>query len=270
MSQALSVGQQSQQDGSSEYLLFRVGKQVFGMQMRHVNYVAQMTNGFAYSGSSAESHFVFDGQPVSYISVWDKLGLESEYLEYEKMLAMLPQRLNDHVEWMGALAESLRSGRPFTKARNPYECAFGKWYYARSSDDKRLAMLLDQFEQPHAQIHALADQLLALSAEGKGQAALHRYEEAEHTTLAMLKKLFHNTEALVADLQRRVAIIVSDGQDRCALGVDGIIDIVSIPVDRVRANNQWDKKHPVQSVTAGMLVLDDGHIAPIVDWLNFA
>jgi chemotaxis signal transduction protein len=270
MGQALTVGQLSQQNASSEYLLFRVGKQIFAMQMCHVNYVAQMGNDFAYSGNHVESHFVFDGQPVSYISVWDKLGLESEYLEYEHLLAMLPQRLNDHVEWMRALAESLRSGAPFTKARNPYECAFGKWYYAHRSDDKRLSMLLDQFEQPHAQIHALADQLLALSAEGKSQVALHRYEEAEDTTLAMLKKLFQTTEALVAELQRRVAIIVSDEQDRCALGVDGIVDIVNVPPDRVRANNHWDKKHPVQSVTAGMLVLEDGSIAPIIDWLNFA
>lgn len=270
MSHALSVGQNNQQNGLSEYLLFRVGKQTFSMQMGHVNYVAQMSNDFAYAGKHAESHFVFDGQPVSYLSVWDKLGLESEYVEYANLLAMLPQRLNDHVEWMAALAESLRSGVPFTKARSPYECAFGKWYYAHRADDRRLSILLDQFEQPHAQIHALADQLLALSAEGKSQAALQRYEEAEHTTLAMLKKLFHSTEALVADLQRRVAIIVSDGQDRCALGVDGIVDIINVPADRIRANNHWDKKHPVQSVTAGMLVLDDGHIAPIINWLSFS
>lgn len=253
---------------SHEYLLFKLGQQTLSMPMQQVNHVAQMASEFTYRGDTMAAHFVFSGQPLSYVSLWDKLGQNSLYIEYENMLAMLPQRLNDHLEWMGALSTSIRTGVPFAKARSPYECAFGKWYYAHRSDDRRLSLLLDQFEVPHARIHGLADRLLALSESGDVDEAMRQFDDAEHTTLAQLKGLFQSTADLVKDLQRRVAIIVSDetGAPVCALGADAISDIVNVPAEQVRPMGRLDHQHPSASLMAGMLVLDDSRVVPIMDW----
>jgi chemotaxis signal transduction protein len=133
-----------------------------------------------------------------------------------------------------------------------------------------LSLLLQQFETPHAAIHALADTLLKLSANGHITEAVQAYEEAEHTTLASLIKLFKSTEILVTELQRRVAIIVSSEGERCALGVDGIIEIANISSNNIRKSSKIDLRNPRNHATSGVLILNNQQIVPILDWQSLA
>lgn len=248
-------------------LLFKLGARSFAVPLADVRYVSPMPADFAASGENAADHFVFEGSPLTYVSLWDRLHLGSEYAEYSEMQAMLPQRRQDHLDWMAALEGSLRSGTPFAKARDPRQCAFGKWYYAHSSQDRRLNLLLGQFEQPHATIHALADRLLALAESGRGNEALQAFEEARSTTLATLMRLFDAAQELVVELQRRIAVIVSDGDDTCALGADGVRDIVDVPADGLKPNTGAIGR--AGAVTTGLIVLDDRSVIPLLNWRMF-
>lgn len=247
-----------------EILLIKVGGRRFGVPLAHVRYVAPMPADFVSRGNDAEDYFVFEGEPLSYVSLWDLLGVPSDYAEYEEMQSMLPQRRQDHLDWMGALEDSLRSGTPFTKARNPRECAFGKWYYAHHSRDRRLSLLMGQFDAPHATIHNLADRLLGLAEGGQRDVAMSAFEEARNTTLATLMRLFDSAIALVEDLQRRIAVIVADGSDTCALGADGVLDIVDIPPERFKADANAAR------ATAGLAILEDQSVVPMLNWQAFS
>lgn len=249
-----------------DVLLIRLGDRDFGIPLAQVRYVAPMPAGFVSRGAKAADHFVFEGSPLPYVPLWDRLGQDSSYAEYEEMLAMLPQRRQDHIDWMGALEESLRGGADFAKARNPRECAFGKWYYAYRSRDRRLSLLLGQFEHPHAIIHGLADKLLALVQQGKAQEAMQLFEEARNTTLAKLMQLFDAAQKLVVELQRRIAIIVSDGNDTCALGADGIRDIVNVPAEHVKSGRAGGI---TSKSTSALIVLDERNVVPLINWPVF-
>jgi chemotaxis signal transduction protein len=246
-----------------EILLIRLGDRNFGVPLAQVRYVSPIPADFASHGARAADHFVFEGSPLPYVSLWDRLGLTSCYGEYEEMQAMLPQRRQDHLDWMGALEEAIRGGGAFAKARNPRECAFGKWYYGYRSQDRRLALLLGQFEQPHAVIHGLADTLLGLVEQGQGGEAMNRFEEARHTTLAKLMQLFDAAQRLVVELQRRVGVIISDGETTCALGADGIRDIVSVSADQVKSGKAGGL---ASRATSALIVLDDRNVVPLLDW----
>ncbi|MRR49434.1 MAG: hypothetical protein EG825_00740 [Rhodocyclaceae bacterium] len=137
-----------------EILLIRLGGRRYGLPLADVVYVATLTPAFRSQGDNCETHFVFEGEPIGYVSLWDALRQPSEYAEYEEMIASLPQRKQDHLDWMAALERSIHGSEPFSKARDPRACAFGKWYYGYTPKDRRLAMLLAQFERPHNQIHA--------------------------------------------------------------------------------------------------------------------
>ena len=254
--------------GDLQVLLIRLGTRTFGVPLDHVRYVATLPADFVCYGEATEAHFVFEGSPLAFVSLWNLLGQKSEYAEYEEMLAMLPQRRQDHLDWMNALDESIRSGASFAKARNPRECAFGKWYYGQHSKDRRLSLLLGQFEIPHATIHGLADRLLALSESGQRAAALQAFEEARDTTLAKLMKLFDSAQALVVELQRRIAVIVADGDDICALGADGVRDIVDIPAERIKPNT-GNGIGAGSKATAALIILDDRNVVPLLNWRNF-
>lgn len=247
-----------------EILLIRIGGRRFGVPLAHVRYVAPMPSAFVSCGEGREDYFVFEGEPLTYVSLWDLLRLQSEYAEYEEMQAMLPQRRQDHLDWMSALEDSLRNGTTFAKARNPRECAFGRWYYSHHSRDRRLSLLMGQFEAPHAAIHNLADRLLGTAESGQGNAALAAFEEAQNTTLATLMRLFDSAIALVEELQRRIAVIIADGDNTCALGADGVLDIVDIPPERF--------KHDVNvtRATAGLAILEDQTVVPMLNWQAFS
>lgn len=252
--------------GELEVLLISLGARSFGVPLSHVRYVAPMPADFGCCGGDAEDHFVFEGSPLTYVSLWDRLGLQSEYAEYGEMQSMLPQRRQDHLDWMAALEDSIRNGTSFAKARDPHQCAFGKWFYGYRAKDRRLALLLGQFETPHAVIHALADRLLGQAEAGQRGEALQAFDEAKNTTLAMLMKLFDLAQQLVAELQRRIAVIVADGDDTCALGADGVRDIVTVSADRIKQGRAADTG---TSATSALIVLDERNVVPLIGWRSF-
>lgn len=253
-------------DRDFDALLFRLGSRTFAVPLAEVRYVAPIPADFAAIGANVADHFVFEGSPLSYISLWDRLALPSEYAEYADMQAMLPQRRQDHLDWMTALEDSIRQGTPFAKARDPRQCAFGKWYYAHASQDRRLNLLLGQFETPHAVIHSLADRLLTLAEAGRQSEALLAFEEAENTTLATLMRLFDSAQELVVELQRRIAVIVGDGEQNCALGADGVRDIVNVPAGGLKPNAGM---HSAARATTGLILLDDRNVIPLLNWRMF-
>ncbi|MCK6412278.1 MAG: CZB domain-containing protein [Azonexus sp.] len=242
-----------------EVLLIQVGSKTFALPLAAVRYIDRMPPEFCSSGAGVEDYFVFEEEALSFISLWDRLGQDSAYAEYDAMQQMLPQRRQDHLDWMSALEHSLRSGAPFSKARNPHDCAFGQWFYAYRPSDRRLSLLLSQFEQPHAIIHGLADRLLAMVDHGQQAAALAEFETARDTTLATLMQLFDSASQLIVELQRRIAVILGSGEQARALGADAVRDIVLVPPERCKSPHG---SGPV----AGLILLDDGHLVPLIDW----
>jgi len=246
-----------------ELLLFRLGAKTFALPMGQVQYIMPLPGDFDHGGQQGQHgarHVVFDDQPVTYLSLWERFGENSLYAEYEALQALLPQRRQDHLDWMNALESSIHSGEPFTKARDPRQCAFGKWYYASQFNDRRLTLLLGQFDTPHAHIHSLADKLLGLAETGGKEEALRRFNEERHTTLDLLLNLFDKAQSLVIELQRRIAIIVREDENLCALGADAVRDIVSLPAERL------SYQHNASGTLAGLAILDTQEVVPLLDW----
>ena len=84
-----------------------------------------------------------------------RLGMTSCVQESESYAAMLDQREEDHRQWLNELELSVKEKRAFKLARDPRECAFGKWYYAYdpfTSTNRCLALdqTLIKFENLHS------------------------------------------------------------------------------------------------------------------------
>lgn len=250
-----------------DLLLINLGSRCFGVPLADVRYICSMPPSFAGYGPATNQHFVFQDNPLPYVSLWNLLGLTSEYAEYEAMLESLPKRRQDHIDWMNALEDAIRHGTTFAKARNPRECAFGSWYYGYRTQNMRLSLILHQFEHPHEHIHHLADKLLGLVEAGQGDQALRQFREAKETTLAELLTLFDMAQGLVANLQRRIAVIVDDGDDACVIGADGVRDIVAVSPERIKPST-CKTSHARQD----LIVLDDQTVVPLIDaqWRGFA
>lgn len=247
-----------------DVLLIKLGGRCFGLPLSEVRHICGISPNFASYGVKVEDHFVFQDKPLPYISLWNVMGLTSEYAEYEETQAMLVQRRQDHIDWIHALEDAIRNNTTFSKARNPRECAFGKWYYSYSTRNQRLLSVMRYFERPHTEIHQLADRLLGLVEAGQHSDALHTILESKNTTLSELLRLFDSTQELLTDLQRRIVVIAVDGDDACALGADGVRGIVAVPIERIKQGQGAGVQ-----VMSALIILDDQTIVPLINWRTF-
>lgn len=132
----------------------------------------------------------FMGQPVP---VFDTSLLLDQRCTTEvnaELIQILHDRERDHEDWLAALNSALENNTPFTKPRDPSQCAFGKWYDSFESENGDLMRILASFDRPHTRIHSLADSLLNQAAEGDLKGALDTLQYERKTTFDHLKKLF--------------------------------------------------------------------------------
>lgn len=171
----------------------------------------------------------FQGAVVPVLDFAHRLGIPSGIDSKTEPLNVMTQREQDHVEWINALEVSIKTGVAFTKATNPKECAFGKWYSKFETRDETLQELLTSFEEPHNAIHALGDELISLRDNGKEAEALEILSHARSTTLRRLRALFNRVKDQINGGMRQVLLFVTlDGKTpRYALMIDEINDVMN-------------------------------------------
>lgn len=170
----------------------------------------------------------FEGQPVPLIDFAEWTGGKAVYRNNLSLIKVLEQREQDHLEWMDALEHTLRTGVPFTKAKDPHQCAFGRWYDTFHADDEMLADLMKDFDEPHQRIHALADKLLALQEEQGLEAALALFQREKAFTLARLQELFADARDRLRTITRPVLVyLVKKDGELVAVRLNALSDIES-------------------------------------------
>jgi chemotaxis signal transduction protein len=151
-----------------------------------------------------------------------RLGATRRAKETDDTVALLEAREADHVRWLDALVESIRTTQPFTLARDPHGCAFGKWYDQYVPPTMTLKYQLAKFDAPHRRIHALASEAEALAASAGTDSALRLLEDHRSTTLAHMRGLFQDTRALVQHDVREIIVVHESGHQLLGLVVDDI------------------------------------------------
>lgn len=171
----------------------------------------------------------FQGSIVPVLDFAHRIGVPSGMDSKSALLTILTERENDHIEWVNSLENTIKTGVAFTKATNPNECAFGKWYSHFDTRDETLKELLESFDEPHKKIHALAEALITLRDNGKQDEALERLVHERATTLRRLRALFGRARDQIQSGMRQVLLFITlDGKTpRYALMIDEINDVMN-------------------------------------------
>ena len=215
-----------------DYLSFRHGQQHYAIPIASVRFItADNTLQFTRvaTGDGLQRDMVeFEGKACIVRSLASLLGQDSAQGEIQLLIELLHAREKDHVDWLEALEQSLVNSVEFTKARDPNQCAFGRWYNDFSTDNLMLSQLMEKFDAPHRRIHALADELLTLRDQGKTDQALSIIEEHKRTTLIRLQSLFADARQMVSTSIRPTVIMIQDDQGQIVgLKVDDIGEVFS-------------------------------------------
>jgi len=232
-----SNGNSGKMDQERQIFTFFVEDMMFGLDVEHVLMLGQDVNDIqripieerGFCGVTK-----FQGAIVPVLDFAHRLGIPSGMDSKTELLNTLTMREQDHVEWLNELEKSIKTGDAFTKATNPKECAFGKWYSKFETRDETLKELLSSFEDPHNAIHALGEELIALRDVDKQAEALEKLAHARATTLRRLRALFTRAKDQISGSMRQVLLFVTlDGKTpRYALMIDEINDVMNFtPAD---------------------------------------
>ncbi len=217
---------------------FWVGDSLFAINLDNVLSVEQDNSAIQpdpFEGRGSLGIVKHHGVPVRVFDFARFLGIDSCGEQKEALISTLVAREQDHIDWLDALEHSIKTNEPFTKARDPHQCAFGKWYDHFETRDEELKEIMQQFDAPHKRIHALADRLLNLKDKGQAEQALEELCLERGTTLVELRRLFDRARGQIHDSIRSVLLFVTiDGKGpRVALRLNEISDMVSFTPEQI-------------------------------------
>lgn len=173
------------------------------------------------------------GKVLPLVDLRLRMDLPSALEDVEQMIAMLVAREQDHVHWLRELLRAVTEGRPFTLARDPTECAFGKWYYSYKPEDIGFASVMYRFEMPHRRIHAIADAVLKYAEQGEHAKAKELILRTETGDLHTVVNLFAEARTAFREAHKEVAIVLTDGRRHLSLTVDSVASVEAISEDRI-------------------------------------
>ncbi len=173
------------------------------------------------------------GKVLPLVDLRVRLGLPSALEDVEQMITMLTAREQDHIHWLRELLGAVTEGRPFTLARDPAECAFGKWYYSYKPEDIGFASVMYRFETPHRRIHAIADSVLKLTEQGEHNKAKEIILRTEKGDLHTVVSLFAEARTAFRESHKEVAIVLTDGRKHLSLTVDSVASVEELAEDTI-------------------------------------
>lgn len=162
-----------------------------------------------------------------------RMDLPSALEDVEQMIAMLTAREQDHIIWLKELLGAVTEGHPFTLARDPTECAFGKWYYGYKPEDIGFASVMYRFEMPHRRVHTIADTVLKHAERGEHAKARELIRRTEQGDLHTVVNLFAEARTAFRESHKEVAIVLSDGRKHLAVTVDSVASVEAIAEDTI-------------------------------------
>jgi len=116
------------------------------------------------------------------------------YAQSEELLRLeknLKEMQAAHHIWINNLHRTARTGVEFTGTLDGRQCAFGKWYYNYDLKFKELSAIFNSLEEPHAKLHASAQEVIKAANKKDFQKAIQLAEEIENTTFKTLMERYN-------------------------------------------------------------------------------
>lgn len=174
----------------------------------------------------------FRGATIKLIDMRKIFSVDSIEAEYQHFIEIIDHAKSDHVKWINALENTVKTGVPFTLSTDSDNCAFGKWLSRFKSDINAINKHLESINPPHQELHSLGSKVMNYM----------QNNEDGHNTKYIDEILFHAKEDLVPLILKLLdeakdlfkphineMVIVFEHKDKC-IGI--IIDEV-LSVDEI-------------------------------------
>jgi len=231
------------------WVIFRLMQGQFAVSANHVREMVAMPKVVSVPKTPDYIRGMMNlrGKVFPVIDLRLRLGMASSTSETDVLIELLNQREQDHKNWIAELEASVRECRGFKLATNPHKCAFGKWYDNFITDNRILATCLEQFDEPHKKIHAIAVKVKELEGQKEFDAAYEIINQTKERELARMIELFAEVRDLLKHSNREIALVLESKEKAMIVSVDSVAsverivesDIEDMPEETLTTDNEF-------------------------------
>ena len=211
-------------DARMPWVIAQLGTRLFGLNCSVVREMVIMPEVCEVPNVPAYMRGVINlrGRVTPLVDLRRRLGMRSAGEETEALCDLMEQRANDHRHWIEELVASVKQKRHFTLARDPHQCAFGKWRDTFRTENILVVGFLKKFDAPHRRVHSLADEVVQLVEKGQAEQALEMLEQARSNVLSNMLRLFTDFQQVIRDNRREIALVLNGPAGAYAVSVDSV------------------------------------------------
>ncbi len=207
-----------------------IGDNLFSVNSSQIDGILQLNGYRKLPDVPAEIRGIFQNRNKAVVLVDMRIAFNMDSLEqkYTDFCHMIDDRKQDHIRWVNALEQTIRSNEPFTLATDSHKCALGKWVDQFHSDIGEVNFQLRKLDPPHASLHHSAVEIINMMAE---DASVHKdeisrifiqvkekYMPAVLTILEEMKEIFHTSVF-------REMVLLINGRTELGIIVDKVLSV---------------------------------------------
>jgi purine-binding chemotaxis protein CheW len=217
------------------YLITKLKERLFALPAESIREIVLMPphSPLPHAAPHVRGVINLRGRVIQLVDLRIRLGMTSLQDELKETTDMLTAREQDHKNWLTELEASIRQKRPFTLARDPHTCEFGKWYDHFKTENHTLASVLFKFSVPHGKIHAVADVACGYADTGDFDRAFAVIEAAHNRELKRMIDLFEEARSTFCHSARELVVVVNLQGENFALSVDSVESLEKIEYDTI-------------------------------------
>ncbi len=232
-----------------QWLIFELAEQAYGVDVQHMREIVSLRDmpihAMPQAPSFIEGVVTLRNQPIDVMDVRTILGMTSLRQENREIANVLEEREADHCKWIEELELCIDERREFRLATDPHRCKFGQWYDRLLANQKDLARLTNndlslinlfaQFDQPHKNIHGIAERVVAKMAAGDAAAAKKIVADTRNTDLSSLRRIFSKCRDQIKISRSGLLFVLTAEDSVFGALVDRVAEVVSFSEDDLRS-----------------------------------
>ncbi|WP_124066808.1 chemotaxis protein CheW [Clostridium sp. E02] len=142
------------------YILFKIADSTYCINSKHIATIVQLPeySEIPSSPDNVTGMFKYRDRVIQMLDLRITLGLKPISEECKEFEQMIDARKQDHIQWVKELERFINEGGSFNLAKDPHQCALGKWYDSFTTDNAAVIHHLKKIEEPHCKLHKAAEE----------------------------------------------------------------------------------------------------------------
>ncbi|MDR1548723.1 MAG: chemotaxis protein CheW [Hungatella sp.] len=217
------------------YILFKIAGSLYCINSKYISTIVQLPQYSTIPAAPANvtGMFKYRNEVIQMLDLRVTFGLKPISDECRDFEEMIDARKQDHINWVKELERFINKGGTFGLAKDPHQCALGKWYDEFKTDNVTITRHLSKIEEPHARLHLAADEAERCKKDCEGcqreECLFKILKQVKEESMPTILNLLDQTKDLFRSTIYKEMVLILDGMG-WGIVVDEIVAVEDLDV----------------------------------------